>query len=253
MVDAGTAFLVLGVASFTPPLLFLWLVRSTERYGQEPWDRLIRTFFWGALAAVIISVILEVLLFAFFKEVDRVYVFSGRFPNLGTIVLALVIAPLVEEFGKGVGVYIRERDLQEPEDGLVYGAASGFGFGASENLLYGVSAFALTGSIGVSLLVVFIRSISSALLHASASATFGAGIARARLWPHLHNAFPYYLLAVAMHSTFNFLASLGELEPGLLGGAGDVIGLIAAGLMAVFAFVIIHSIIRREDQQRVAY
>src|SRR5574342_1357161 len=205
MVDATTELLILAVSAFVPPLLFLGVVRRTERYGREPWARVLRTFFWGAIFAVVIAAVIEVVLFAAYNRYVPAYVIRGQ--EISGIVLVIIIAPIVEEFAKGVGVYLARPMIDEPEDGLVYGAASGFGFAASENLLYGLSALLLTGSLGESLGVVAVRSVSSALLHASASAMFGYGIALNHLWPHAHSALPYYFLAVAMHSTFNFFAS----------------------------------------------
>src|SRR6266540_2340610 len=199
MFDATTTLVILAVSAFVPPLLFLAVVRGTERYGREPWSRVLRTFFWGAVFAVIIASILELLLFAVYNRYVPIRLLQNQ--NLGTIVLVLLIAPIVEELAKGIGVYLARPMIDEPEDGLVYGAAAGFGFAASENLLYGLLALTLPGgSLGESIVVIGVRSISSSLLHATASGTFGYGIALNRLWPHLHTALPYYLLAVMMHS-----------------------------------------------------
>ena len=252
MVDATSALIILAVSAFVPPLLFLGVVRRTERYGREPWARVLRTFSWGAVFAVIIAILLEIVLFALYQRIDRVYVISGQIPNLVTIVLALVIAPVVEEFAKGVGVYFARPMIDEPEDGLVYGAASGFGFAASENLLYGLATLTEFG-LGPSLLVIAVRSVSSALLHASASATFGYGIGLSRVFPNVGSPLRYYLAAVAMHSTFNFLASLEAFEQPLLGENAVYYGLGGAILLAVGAFVAIRRLIRKRDKERISW
>ncbi|TLZ50220.1 MAG: PrsW family intramembrane metalloprotease [Methanobacteriota archaeon] len=252
MVDATTTLLILAVSAFIPPLVFLSIVRGTERYGREPWGRVLRTFFWGAVFAVIIASILELLLYAVYNRYVPVRLFLGQ--DLGGIVLVLVIAPIVEEFAKGIGVYLARPAMDEPEDGLVYGAAAGFGFAASENLLYGLLALTLPGgSIGESIIVIGIRSLSSALLHATASGMFGYGIALNRLWPHLHSPLPYYLLAVMMHSTFNFLASLGEIGTPVLGDNAALFGLAGAILLAVAAFIGLRWLIVKHDEQRVTW
>ena len=253
MADPALVLVILAVASFTPPLVFLGVVRRTERYGQEPLGRVLRTFAWGAIFAVIIAILLSVLLLTVYQEIDRVYVFSGRFPNLETIVLALVIAPFAEEFAKGVGVYLAAPMIDEPEDGLVYGAAAGFGFGATENLIYGLAALLdPNGGLEVSLLVIGIRSVSSALLHASSTGAFGYGIALSRIWSH-RSAFPYYLLAVGMHATYNFFASLGALGETTFGESAALIGLAGAIGLAVGAFILTRHWIRTSDEQRVAW
>ncbi|MBI4416719.1 MAG: PrsW family intramembrane metalloprotease [Euryarchaeota archaeon] len=252
MADATlTELIVLAIFAFTPPLIFMGIVRRTERYGQEPWHRVLRTFMWGAVFAVLIAVVLSVFLILFVGEVDRIYVLSGRFSNFQLIVLAIIVAPITEEFAKGVGVYLARPIIDEPEDGLVYGAASGLGFAATENLLYGLAALiAPEGGIGVSLLVIGVRSISSALLHASASGTFGLGIARSYLWPGQHRALPYYVGAVVLHATFNTVASLSTLYPNLLGEGTILLGAIG---LALLAFAIVRFAIVREDRRRVSW
>lgn len=246
MADELTTMIILTVSAFAPPLLFLAWVRRTERFGREPWRGVLRTFAWGAVFAVIIAVILSLLLFFLFNTVDRVYVFSGRFPNLQTIVLAIVIAPFAEELAKGLGVYAAHPRIREAEDGLVYGAASGFGFAASENLLYGFAALVATGELTTSLIVIGVRSVSSALLHASATAAYGYGIALRQIWAGRRSAAGYYLLAVLMHASFNFLASVGELYR----DAGEIVligALFAATLFALAAFSIMRAKIAHVD------
>jgi RsiW-degrading membrane proteinase PrsW (M82 family) len=247
-----TTLLVLLVCAFVPPLLFLGLVRKTERYGLEPFGRVFRTFLWGAVFAVIIAVILSVILITVLQE-SRVYVLTGPDPRIELVFLALIIAPFTEEFAKGIGIFLARPMIDEPEDGIVYGAASGLGFAASENLLYGLAALAASGSLGVSILVIGVRSISSALLHASSSATFGYGIARNRLWPQKIKILPYYLLAVGMHAGFNLLASLSDLYTGPQGDLAALIGLVGAIALALIAFSLIRARIRKEDERHVAY
>src|SRR5256712_5682334 len=106
-------------------------------------------FLWGAVFAVIIGIILEAILALPFQVVGPLNQYiARRFGDPDTFILilvALVIAPFVEEFAKAYGVLRRQFVIREPEDGFVYGATSGFGFSATENLLYGVAAFAIGG------------------------------------------------------------------------------------------------------------
>ncbi len=180
---------------------------------------------------------------------------SGRFgiQNLDLLVLAVVIAPIAEEFAKGIGVYLARPIIDEPEDGLIYGAASGLGFAASENLLYALAFLLTTGELATSLFVIGIRSISSALLHAAASAAYGYGIGLTRLWPGRFSAFPYYVLAVVMHSLFNLLASIGEWSSQTYGETAAAITLAAAVVLAIGAFTAIRAKITREDARRVRW
>jgi len=232
--------LVLVIFSFLPPVIFVVWIRNTERYGREPWGMVMGMFLWGAIFAVIIGGILSLLFLVLFSVATPVeQILARRFSDPTTILLALVIAPFTEEFAKAFGVLRRSFVIREPEDGFVYGATSGLGFSATENLLYGVAAFAATGVFAVSLLVIAVRSISSSFLHASATSLTGYGIARNRLWGPRYSAAPWYLAAVAMHSAFNGIASLGLYlsDPSQLGPAGLLV-VLAGGI--IFAFVAIN-------------
>ena len=60
--------------------------------------------------------------------------------TVAIVVGAVIIAPFVEEFLKALGMMragVKE-EVDEVEDGLVYGAACGLGFAATENLMYGL-------------------------------------------------------------------------------------------------------------------
>lgn len=252
MADTASILIILLLGAFLPPLLFVGLVRKTERFGREPLGRVLRTFVWGAIFAVIITILLSVVLIYVFQDVACLNPQLACDPRIELLVLAVILAPFVEEFAKGIGVFLARPVLKEPEDGIVYGAASGLGFAASENLLYGVAGLA-AGGIQLALLTIAVRSISSALLHASASATFGYGIARNHLWPDRVRVLPFYLTAVGMHAGFNLLASASELYTGALGEWVALVSLFAAIALALIAFSIIRRRIRVEEENRASF
>ena len=165
---------------------------------------------WGATFGVIIAAIIEITLVHFYAEsfhMLRSYEFLAEHKaSLDAIVIAVIIAPFVEEATKAYGVLTSRKYVDEPEDGFVYGASSGFGFAATENLLYEVSAL-LTGGIIAWAIVAIIRSISSALLHGSATAMTGFGYSSKKILG-MGSMGKGYLTAVTMHATFNVLASL---------------------------------------------
>jgi len=233
---------VIVLFSFLPPVVWVIWIRNTEKYGREPWGMIVGMFLWGAIFAVIIGAILSVLFLLLFEAATPVeQVLSRRFSDPATILVALVIAPFTEEFAKAFGVLRRSFVIREPEDGFVYGATSGLGFSATENLLYGFLALTQFG-FAASLFLIAARSISSSFLHASATSLSGYGIARHRLWGPRFSAIPWYLAAVAMHSAFNGLAALGDYlsDPSRLGDTGILLAL-AGGI--IFAFVAI-SVVR---------
>jgi len=175
---------------------------------------------------------------------QRVSDLLGRNPGLPALILALVIAPFVEEFTKSLGVLRYRRFITDIEDGLIFGAAAGLGFAATENLLYEGNAFFSDGAQAF-IATAVIRSISSALLHATTSSIVGLGIARStrqgRSWGL------YYLAAVLMHATYNLAASFGALYESDLGSSAYLIGLGVAILIAVAGIAAVRAKIRTLD------
>jgi RsiW-degrading membrane proteinase PrsW (M82 family) len=165
----------------------------------------------------------------------------GENPNITTLVLACVIAPLVEELAKSYGVFRVRRFMREVEDGIVYGAAAGLGFAATENLFYESDAF-LTNGAEAFILTAIVRTLSSALLHASASSVMGLGIARGAL--EGRSWLPYYLGAVVMHALFNLAASLGLILGEDVGESAVLFGLAAAFMIAIFGIQTVRAKVR---------
>ena len=231
------------MAAFAPSLAYLVWMRNTERFQKEPYGRLLRVFFiGGALISVVVAIILEsILLDLLNQNVERVYQVFGENPNITTLVLACVIAPLVEELAKSYGVFRVRRFMREVEDGIVYGAAAGLGFAATENLFYESDAF-LTNGAEAFILTAIVRTLSSALLHASASSVMGLGIARGAL--EGRSWLPYYLGAVVMHALFNLAASLGLILGEDVGESAVLFGLAAAFMIAIFGIQTVRAKVR---------
>ena len=231
---------VLILFAFLPPIFFAMWIRNTERYGREPWWAIARAFLWGAVFAVIIGATLSLVLVFLIENVTPVYeILARRGFDPGTIVLALVVAPFTEELAKAFGVWRTSGTIREPEDGLVYGATCGLGFSATENLLYGVWALTTAG-LEAFLVLIAVRSVSSSLLHASATSLSGYGIARRKLWGPRFSVLPWYLGAVAIHAGFNGLASLGVLYMASYGeGLGALFVLASAVIFALIAISLV--------------
>jgi RsiW-degrading membrane proteinase PrsW (M82 family) len=135
----------------------------------------------------------------------------------------------------------------EIEDGLVYGAAVGLGFAATENLLYLTSA--LLEGVEVFVTTAVLRSVTSTVLHASATAIAGYGIALAlfmRPRGRQVSWLPYLGMAMLLHALFNLFASLGELVP-LDPLLFALIGLALAFTLSTTAFVFMRRRIKELD------
>lgn len=194
-----TTIAILAGLAFLPPVAFALWVRAHEKHQREPVMAVLGMFAYGGTLGVISALVLSVLLGLWID------------PDFAGFVGLVVIAPLAEELSKGFGLgFVRGRIL-ELEDGIIYGAAIGLGFGATENLLYGLSAFD-EGGLDNAVLVLCLRVVSSALLHAGSTALLGYGYALARLRGQgLGMVLPFYLLAVIQHAAYNFLVSVGYL------------------------------------------
>jgi len=253
---AGWDLLILVVVSFIPALVYLSWIRGTERYGKEGWGPLLRAFVYGAVFATITAAILEAVIVSVGTAVSQNYpgpefVFLNGNSPAGAFFLVLVIAPFVEEALKGSGVVAFRTSFRQLADGPVFGASVGLGFGFFETFLYGLGAY-LVGGLEAGLVLIVIRSISSVILHGSATGMFGYGYARSQFKQPGPGTGSYYLVAVGMHASFNALASLTAILAiaGISGVANDAavyIALFAAIFFAFWAIEHVRSIIQASD------
>jgi protease PrsW len=226
----------LVIAAFLPPLLFMYIVRNTETCRREPWSAMIVAFLYGGTVAIVISVVLEEGVGLIISDLA-----------ISSLVMAVIIAPIVEECAKSTGV--PRRRILELEDGFIYGAAVGLGFAATENMLYLISA--LSSSVEEFVLTAIIRAFTSTLLHASATAITGFGIAVvifSRKQGRRQSWIPYLGLAIVLHALFNVFASLGDLAP-VDQTAFALLGLGLAFLLTWGVFITIRRRIRALDTQ----
>jgi len=237
-------FLLLILLAFLPPIIFAIWIRNTEKYNRERWISIIICFIWGATIAIIAAVILELIL-----EIPLYLTFQ----NYSTVmfIMVVVIAPFAEELTKPLALRLRtvDKELDELEDGLIYGAVAGLGFSATENLLYGFS-FLLSGesisgfSTGFFLfafiLFMGLRSFGGCLLHAAATAWTGYGIGKSVMQKKsMFSVIPFFILACFFHGFYNFLVTF-EMN-------GVVIGFFAAMGFVAFSIYIVRKKIKTLD------
>jgi RsiW-degrading membrane proteinase PrsW (M82 family) len=237
--DSFVDLILLVLIALLPALFYLAWVRRSARFQRETWGPLLGAFLYGALFATVAAALIEVILVAVGTAASQQYpgpdfVFLNGNSTLGGIFLVLVIAPFVEEGLKASGVYNYRERFRSIADGPVFGASVGLGFGFFETFLYGLGAY-LVGGLEAGIALILIRSISSVLLHGSSTGMFGYGFARSRFNQPGPGTGSYYLLAVAMHSGFNFLASLSVILV-LVGVTGFAIT--SASYIALFAAVL---------------
>lgn len=212
--------IILFVMAFLPPIIYAIWIRNTEKYNRERWGAIFLCFAWGASVSVVAAIILE-----FVFDISFESSLFNQYP-VGLIAI-VVIAPFVEEFTKPLALSINRvrEEIDEPEDGLIYGAVAGLGFSATENLLYGWSF--MTEGLLAFFILISIRSVGGCLLHASATAWTGYGYGK-KIIKHTSvvRILPYFLIAFIIHATYNSLLSF------------DIIGA-ATGLFVALTFAII--------------
>jgi RsiW-degrading membrane proteinase PrsW (M82 family) len=193
--------ILLFVFAFLPAVIYAIWIRNTEKYNRERWIPIIVCFLWGATVAIVASIILEIVL-----EISiTISLDSKNFIGLST---AIIIAPFVEELVKPFALRTKtvKNEIDEIEDGLIYGAVAGLGFSATENLFYGYSF--LSEGLIVFLILIAIRSFGGCLLHASATALTGYGYGKTIINKTSKiRILPYFVVAVLAHSSYNFLVS----------------------------------------------
>lgn len=155
------------------PLAIVFLgVYIIDRWEPEPKSLIAFAIAWGAIAAVGITLLVDL----------AITLAIG----LRAEVLASVIqAPIIEEVAKGLGVFIiflmARRTFDGPIDGIVYGALIGGGFAFTENIQY--FAVSLIEGGGEQLTATFVmRGLISPFAHAMFTALtgFAMGLAARR-------------------------------------------------------------------------
>ncbi len=206
------------LAAIIPMTVFLLAAWWLDRYEREPLWMVVATFFWGAVGGALLAIVGSLLM-----EIPLSLVLAGDAKEAAGPVL---IAPFVEELTKGciLLLLLRHRLFDNATDGFVYGAAAGLGFGMTENFLY-FSMVGMSGDGASLFMVIFLRTLFSAPLHAMASGTFGAALGLAkfqRSWvPRL--ALPPIGLGLGMglHFFWNAMAVFLERQS----GSGMLVGL----------------------------
>jgi RsiW-degrading membrane proteinase PrsW (M82 family) len=205
--EAGVLSVALFGFGLLQAVIYLLFIRAIDLYEREPLRYVIPVFVWGFFVATTVSLV--------FNPLYQLTLSSVTSVKTASFFTAVVSAPVVEESSKGLALLIvyliayllrRRTGLIEfagVMDGIVYGAAVGFGFAIAEDLLYGLR-------FGPE--VFLMRRIFGGFAHASFTSVTGIGIG---LIPWVHNRALKVIMpllglsgAILLHATFNFTASL---------------------------------------------
>lgn len=207
-----TALLLSLAAAIIPTIFYAFTFYLIDRYEREPIWLVTVAFLWGAVPAVLVSLLGEMLIGGTFIQPP------GTIAN--ALITSALIAPIVEEIAKGAalfGLYSwTRREFDDVLDGVIYGALIGFGFAMTENFLYYIGAFH-QGGLGDFTLVFFLRSILFGLNHAFYTSLTGIGFGLARntrvLRARTLQIGGGLLLAIVVHSLHNLGTSLAQVNP----------------------------------------
>ncbi len=196
---------IVGVVPMVVYALLLWWF---DRYEREPLVLLIAAFLWGAVPAVIFSLIAELALGVPVSMLVR--------PAAASLVEAAVIAPVAEEIFKGgalVLLFLLFRgEIDSLIDGILYGGLVGFGFAAVENTLYFGGSLIEAGLSQFAALALF-RAFLFGLNHALFTGLLGLGMAWGRsassTLVKVGAPLAGLLAAMAAHATHNASVTLG--------------------------------------------
>ncbi len=221
------------VAGILPMIVYGLILWWFDRYEKEPVGLLIAAFLWGAIPAVIFSLIAQLVL-----DIPISYFVS---PVASDLIGATVIAPVTEEVFKGGALLLLllffRKEIDSPLDGIVYGGLVGFGFAAVENVLYFTVEALESGLEGVIFLAI-LRAFVFGLNHALFTGLTGFGLALARTSPNwlvkIGAPIVGLSLGMATHGIHNGSVSLADLcWPCLITFASDY-----GGVLIMFVFIV---------------
>ena len=201
-----------------PALAWLWFWRRQDSPHPEPRKLIALAFFAGMVAVIVVIPIQK---FVATLLVSQTLIFTAW--------------SAIEEIVKYIAArttVLRRREDDEPIDPVIYMVAVALGFAALENALFLLSP--LSGNTVVqTVLTGNLRFVGATLLHVLSSATIGVALALSFYKPKREKRL-YVLggviLAIALHSAFNFLI-LNAAEEHLL----RIFGIVWLGVVALLA------------------
>lgn len=168
-------------AIIIPSLYRSFLLRNAELSEKEKRIRLCAAFMHGFFISTYLSLhtnsyFSEKLLYSFINAGYSIEKSMYR----ADLISSVIIAPIFEEIYKGIGLLnpFIYNQLNEIEDGIIFGADIGNGFATLENIFYGK----MMDDCYTSTFLIILRQLTSSALHTYTSALVGEGIAKFRVY-----------------------------------------------------------------------
>ncbi len=182
--------------AYGPALALLWYFYHEDRFEPEPKRYVIGTFLLGATLSAGVAYLVE-----------SVLTLGGTLRPLLPVSAFYValIAGVVEEPAKALAIRLpfRMGQMDGIMDGLVYGAAAGLGFAATENFLYG---------LGYGVHVTIMRAFLTPFAHAAWTAVIGVGYGLKAEGKQV-NLGSFFLMAIVLHFMWDYFAFLSYAIP----------------------------------------
>jgi RsiW-degrading membrane proteinase PrsW (M82 family) len=204
--------LLLGVA---PVMVIILYIYFKDKFEKEPIPFLFKNFLLGAFASISITFILSSIIAVIFDLPNDNNVFQQ-------FIKAFIIVALVEEFSKYIIVKYyaqRNKEFNEPFDGIVYAVMVSMGFAALENVLYVFQHGVETG---------IARAFTAVPAHATFAVLMGYFMGKAKFSKNRRALNLLGLLvAIIFHGAYDFFLFINFIP-------GTIIGAFASLLVGVF-------------------
>lgn len=187
-----------------------------DKHEREPLSLLLISFFYGVLSTAVTLIIrLPLDYIVKINEQDAVEQFGNAFFKVA----------LIEEFSKFIFIRFilyRNKNFNEPFDGIVYACMVGMGFATLENILYVFQYGAPTG---------FMRMFTAVPAHACFAVLMGFFLGKAKFThrKEIYYSFVALLVASAFHGAYDYFWFIAYI-PGIWVGA--IVSLLAALILS---------------------
>lgn len=192
--------LILTAAALVPVAVLMSFFVIEDRFEREPNKNLARYFLFGVASLGLVRCCMVVVHRAWPTIGDGAHWLDAAF------LTSLLVFGVIEESAKYACFRLaawRDRDLNEPYDGCLYGATVGLGFAAVENIQYVLHPNAL----GDALAVAALRAATAVPAHALFGALWGLAFGLARC-DRRYRGFVWLALSATMllHGTYDWIA-----------------------------------------------
>lgn len=192
--------------AISPVLVIITYIYFKDKYEKEPIGILTKSFLLGATVSIIVTFIFGFFAAKIFPLTDVKNIFQQ-------FLQAFFVVALVEEFSKYIIIKFysqRNKEFNEPFDGIVYAVMVSMGFAALENILYTFKHGAGTG---------LLRAFTAVPAHATFGILMGYFMGKAKFSSNrITLNLSGLLLATLFHGAYDFFLFINFI-PGISIGA----------------------------------